>query len=144
MKIASGLLPEVEHLEAGPALGLLAAHLLAEVEPLRLDVGQRLDPLDRRAADVEDLEEGAAGARGEREHAGEHGQQDREAERERPQRQAAGRPPLEHGLECQRLERRRLGPGDLVPERAEAELELRHRSPPAARAAVRGRARCAT
>ena len=77
------LVAEVEQLEADAALRLLAADALAEVDPLRAHVRQRLDALDGGAADVEDLEEGAAGSGRKREHAGGDGEDDREAERER-------------------------------------------------------------
>src|ERR671910_492088 len=55
------LLVQVEQLEARAAFSRLATDPLAEVEPLRLDVRQRLDELDGGTADVEELEEGAAG-----------------------------------------------------------------------------------
>src|SRR4029453_12139245 len=53
-----GLVVEVEQLEAGPALRGLPADALAVVEPLRVDVRQRLDQLHGGASDVEELEEG--------------------------------------------------------------------------------------
>ena len=49
------VVPEVEQLEAGAPLGLLAADALAEVDPRRLDVRPRLDQLHGRNADLEEL-----------------------------------------------------------------------------------------
>ena len=133
-------LAEIDELEADTALRLLAADRLPEVEPPRVDLGQILHALDGRAPDAEDLEEGAAGARGEREHTCEH---DRAGSRGRARAGARAnvRPRRPASVE---LERRRLGPRDLVAQRAEAELELRHGSPPSAPAAVRARVTFAT
>ena len=113
---------EVDEPEADEAFRLLATDPPSEVETLRLDLGQLVDPHDRGAADAEDLEEGAPGARATSAStpartASKHGQRDRE----RPQARA--------GTGCaarKRAERRGLGPGDLVAERVEAALELRH------------------
>ena len=116
-----GLAAEVEQLEADAPLGLVSADPLAEVEPLRAHVGERVDALDGRPADVEDLEERAAGAGREREHAGDDSREDREAERERAHERCACGPVLEFELEAGR---RRVG--DLAAELLQPALELVH------------------
>ena len=115
------LVAEVEQLEADAALGLVAADALAEVDPLRAHLGERLDSLDGGAADVEDLEERAAGARREGEHAGGDGEEDGERDRERAQPRTAGGPAVERELE---VRRRRIG--DLAAQFLQAQLELVH------------------
>ena len=79
-------LTDVDEAEADPPLGLLPAHALPERDPGRRHLGQPLDALDRRAADMEDLEEGAPRTGGEGEHAREDEQEDRERDDERRRR----------------------------------------------------------
>ena len=115
------LAAEVEELEADVALGLLAAHLLAEVDPLRPTSGS-VSTRSTVAPRMRKISRNALRAPGENAStpASTASRIAKPSASGRSGRRRAGRA-LEPGLEA-----RRLGPGDLVAERAEAELELSH------------------